>query len=228
MLDAADVGYVDVLSEIPKEDRSAVLAQCVIKHHKTGRMIWREGDNPQFIAFIKEGKAISMYHARNGRVGATGIWAAGDILGGSSIYQPRQRLTTVKCLERTVIYCLNLHRAREITQRFPEVGRAIINALSARIKWANHLTHILQTLSAFERVGSILISLSGRFAKRTEEGIVIDVSLSHEEVAALVGVTRQFATITLHELQDRGLIYLRRRTVIVRDMKRLRKLIPDQ
>lgn len=226
MSGAADVGHVDVLGEISKENRTAVLARCARKHFKSGRMIWTEGETPEYIAFIENGKALSMYHASNGRVGATGIWAAGDILGGASIYEPEKRQTAVKCLEPTVLWCLNLNKWQEVTTRFPEVGHAVAGALSARLRWANHLIHVLQTLSAYERVGAIILSLAERFAKKSEDGIVIDVPLTHEDLAALVGVTRQFATITLHELQKEGIIALRRRTILVRDEKRLRKLVP--
>lgn len=225
MLEAADVGHMDVLGEIQAEHRETVLAQCARREFKTGNMVWNEGDSPQFIALIVEGKAISMYHAGNGRVGATGIWAAGDVLGGASIYQPRKRQTSVRCLEPTSIYCLGLDKAHEITNRFPEVGRAIINALSARLRWANHLTHILQTLPAFERVAGIVLSMANRFGDQTSEGTVVDVRLTHEDWAALVGVTRQFASITLHKLQHRNLIVVRRRTIVVTDIQRLRNLV---
>lgn len=218
---------IDVLGALSLEKRSEILAQCSTKKFRARQVIWRAGDKPEFIAFIEQGKAISLYHSSNGRIGATGLWAAGDILGGSSIFRPRERQTTVKCLDQVVINCLDLSKAVALYQDSPDIGQSIIYALSARLRWSNHLTQILQTFTAFERVAAILLYLSERFGKVTEIGIAIDVAITQEDFAALVGITRQFVSITLHELEKEKVICLRRRTITIMNIKRLIKLVPS-
>ena len=217
----------DILTTFSEEGRIEILSQCRKKRYKARQVIWRAGDKAQFIAFIAQGTAISLYHARNGRVGATGLWTTGDILGGSSIFRPRERQTTVKCLEPVVIHCLDLQKASELFYVHPDISRSIIDALSARLRWSNHLTQMLQTLSAFERVAAVLLSLSERFGNETNCGIEINLVLSQEDFAALVGITRQFFSITLHELEKDGVICLKRRTIIITDLNRLIRMVPS-
>lgn len=89
---------------------------------------------------------------------------------------------------------------------------------------AHNLTHILQTLPAFGQICAILVSLSQRYGVEISDGVLVDVGLTHEHLAAFVGVTRQFATVTLHELIGQGLITIRERKIIIHDPKRLRRV----
>ena len=77
------------------------------------------------------------------------------------------------------------------------MAEAVVRALSVRLHWYNHLTLVLGTLPAFERVCGMLLALSEHFAVKTEDGLGIDLSLTHETLAAMVGVGRPFLTMTL-------------------------------
>jgi hypothetical protein len=66
-----------------------------------------------------------------------------------------------------------------------------------RLHWYNHLTLVLGTLPAFERVCGMLLALSEHFAVKTADGLLIDLTLTHATLAAMVGVGRPFLTMTL-------------------------------
>jgi CRP/FNR family transcriptional regulator len=219
-----DFGHLDVLKGISAEHQAAILAECMTRHCRKGVVIYNPGERSDFIAIVGRGQAITLYHAPNGRVGASGIWTVGDILGASYIHNPARRHTMVRSIEPITLFCLPHTTMHRVMRQFPTFGEAMLKAVSARLRWAHNLTHILQTLPAFERVCAILISLSDRYGIRSEDGILIDVNLTHEHLAAFVGVTRQFATVTLHGLIGQGLISLRKRRIVLHDPERLRRL----
>jgi len=224
MTTPGEFGHFDVLTEIPVAHRRAILAQCSTLHCKKGVNLWNQGQRSDFVAIVGKGQAITLYHAPNGRVGAGGIWTVGDILGASFIHNPIRRHATVKSIEPMTLHCLPHARMHKVMRSFPEFGEVMIKAVSSRLRWAHSLTHILQTQPAFERVCSILLSLSDRYGVQTAGGVLVDVSLTHEHLAAFVGVTRQFATVTLHNLVDKELIAIRKRKIILLDAKQLRRL----
>jgi CRP/FNR family transcriptional regulator len=219
----ADFGHLDVLNGIPAAHQQVILEQCTTRHCRKGATVLNQGDRADFVAFVTKGHAITLYHAPNGRVGASGIWTVGDILGASYIHNPTSRYSTVQSMEAMTLLCLQHSCLLSIMQRFPDFGEAMIKAISSRLRWAHQLTHIIQTLPAFERVCAILVSLSERYGLDTPDGVLVNVSLTHENLAAFVGVTRQFATVTLHELVQEGLITLCKRRILVHDPERLRR-----
>lgn len=219
------VGHLDVLGSIPAEYRDAVLAQCERRVLAKGRAIWRQGEPAQYVAFLVSGKAMSSYQSRNGKIGTTGFWCAGDILGAADIGAQGTRQMTVRCLEDCVIHTLSFERFDELVRRFPEVAQAVIRALSVRLRWVAELALTLETHSASERVCSVLLALLERFAAPDADGIRIDLKLTNEALAAITGVSRQFTNSILQDLQKRGIIVIQNRDLVVADPRALEGLV---
>ena len=104
---------------------------------------------------------ISTFYDIKGKMGVTGIWFPGDILGAADIagYQPRQ--LTVRCLMKTRILTLSTDKFFAFIDRSPELAKCVIRALSIRLKWFARLAVTLETQTAFERVCTVLLC-SGR------------------------------------------------------------------
>jgi len=218
-------GHLDFLAAIPDEYRPAVLDQCTCRSYRKGEIIWSQGDAVKAIAFVASGKVFSLFHGANGRSGAVGFWSSGDILGAEFIAEESGiRRTSLRCVEDATIYYLEWPRFQSIVRRFPEIAYAVITALSVRLRWAIRLAHVLQTQTAFNRVCSVLLALAERFPAEVPQGVAIDLDITHEDLAAVVGVSRQFMTITLHELEHRNLITKTRRRITLTDLNQLREL----
>lgn len=210
-------GHLDVLGSIPAEYRKAVLEQCERRVLHKGEMIWSQGEPAECVAFVLSGKAMSSYQSRNGKTGTTGFWCAGDILGAADLGSSTTRMMTLRCLEECVIYTLSYERFDALVRRFPELAQAVIRALSVRLRWVAQLAVRLETQSAFERICAVLCALAERFGAPTDRGVLIDIKLTHDDLAAIAGVSRQFATTTLRGLQKRGLLATRKRSLILTD-----------
>lgn len=222
-------GHLDFINAIPAEYRGAVLEQCTVKSYQKGEIIWSQGDPVHALAFIASGKVFSLFHGANGRSGAVNFWSSGDILGAELISgEVTARQTSLKCLEDATIYYLEWPRFQAVVRRFPEVAYAVITALSVRLRWAIRLVHILQTQTAFNRVCSVLLGLAERFPVKTPAGTMIDLDITHEDLGAIVGVSRQFMTVTLHDLEDKGLLTNTRKRITLTDVGKLRELTQIQ
>ncbi len=84
-----DFGHLDVLKAISPAHRGSIFAACITRQCKRGATILNQGDRADFVAFVAQGQAITLYHAPSGRVGASGIWTVGDILGASTFTAQR-------------------------------------------------------------------------------------------------------------------------------------------
>ena len=211
-------GHLDVLGSIPAEYRSAVLEQCERRVLRKGELIWSQGERAECVAFMLSGKAMSSYQSRDGKTGTTGFWCAGDILGAADLGTPTTRMMTLRCLEECVIYTLSYERFDALVRRFPELAHAVIRALSVRLRWVAQLAVRLETHSAFERICAVLCALCERFGAPSEHGVLVDIKLTHDDLAAIAGVSRQFANSTLRGLQKRGLLATRKRSLILTDL----------
>jgi CRP-like cAMP-binding protein len=222
--DARADGHLDVLGSIPPAYRQAVLEQCERRSVAKGKTVWSQGEPADCVAFLYSGKAMSTWQSRNGKTGTTGFWCAGDLLGAGDMGGSTARHMTVRCLEPCVIYTLPFERFNDLVRRFPELASAIIRAMSVRLRWVSLLAVTLETQSAFERICGVLIALSERFGIPGEGGVLIDLKLTNDDLAAIAGVSRQFINSTLQDLRKRGLIAGRRHNVVITQPDRLQEL----
>jgi len=77
--------------------------------------------------------------------------------------------------------------------------------------------------SAYQKVASILVICAQRFGLKEGKGIKIRVPLTHKDIANLVGITRETASVEMKKLERKGLIYYRGRLFIIKDIKGLEK-----
>ena len=211
-------GHLDVLAAIPQEHRNLVLAQCGQQRYRKGEIIWRQGDAASMVGFLGEGKAVSEYHSPGGRTVITGLWSSGDLIGALNLsaYNDVHQMT-VRCLENSLLHTLSVEQFYALVRCYPEVAEAAVRALSVRLHWYNHLTLVLGTLPAFERVCGMLLALSEHFAVNAADGLLIDLNLTHATLAAMVGVGRPFLTVTLSRLERSGHLRSARRRIVIRD-----------
>jgi len=223
-LDRRANGHLDVLGSIPPAYRKAVLDLCERRHVAKGKQVWTQGERAEYVAFLFSGKAMSSYQSRNGKTGTTGFWCAGDLLGAGDMGESTTRQMTVRCLEPCVIYTLSFERFNDLVRRFPELAQAIIRAMAVRLRWVSLLAVSLETQSAFERICAVLLALSERFGTACEHGVLIDLNLTNDNLAAIAGISRQFTNSTLHDLRDRGLLVNRKRSLIITNPAALESL----
>jgi CRP-like cAMP-binding protein len=217
-------GHLDVLAAIPQQQRSLVLAQCGERRYRKGEIIWRQGDAASMVGFLGEGKAVSEYRDSRGRSVITGLWSSGDLIGALNLSAHPVHQMTVRCLENSLLHTLSVEQFYALVRSYPEVAEAAVRALSVRLYWYNHLTLVLGTLPNFERVCGMLLALSEHFAIRTDDGLLIDLNLTHATLAAMVGVGRPFLTMTLKRLEQSGHLRTVRRRIVIRDAAGLEAL----
>jgi CRP-like cAMP-binding protein len=217
-------GHWDVLGGLSPSCRDAVIAQCKRRSVAKGTTLWVQGAPAQFLAVVDSGKVVSHYQARNGKAGTIGFWCAGDIVGLGDIGVINTRQHTLRCLERCTFLILPFEDFYELVRRFPEFGLAVIRAFSIRLRWVAQLAVNLETGSASERICAVLLTLSERFGVPCEEGVLINLQLTNEQLAAIAGVTRQFTNSTLRALRERGLLASRQRAIILTDVTGIERI----
>lgn len=209
-------GHLDVLASIPPAERQTLIGCAERRVLKKGEAIWLQGEPADFVAVLAEGKAMSSHQTRKGKSGATGFWGPGDIIGAADLGATTRQMT-LRCLEDCVIHALPHARFNELVRRYPEIGLAVIRALSVRLRWVAQLAVGLETQTAEERICGMLLALADRFGVPDTEGTMIDLRLTNEDLAAIAGVSRQSANGILSDLQRRGLLGARKRALVVAD-----------
>ena len=110
---------------------------------------------------------------------------------------------------------------RALVQQVPEVALAVIEGLVAKGKSYSALIQMLGTRTVSERLRQLLVILADAHGREEGDTIVIDRSLTYEQIAAMVGATRQWVTQSLDKLKSAGGLEITRTEIVIRNLESL-------
>ncbi len=212
-----------LLAALDDEDAEALLSQMTPHRMERGDILFREGDRGDSLYVIADGKVKLGRTSADGRENLVAILGPGEMFGELSLFDPGPRtMTATAVAETTVLGFGNDALTRVLTGR-PEVPKALLAALAKRLRRTNeHLADLVFT-DVPGRVAKALLDLSDRFGRAVDGGVLVSHDLTQEELAQLVGASRETVNKALADFATRGWIKLEARAVVLIDVDRLRR-----
>ena len=205
------------------EAASALQSEMSRSHMERGDVLFHEGDRGDTLYVIAEGKIKLGRTSPDGRENLVAILGPGEMFGELSLFDPGPRTMTATAVAETQLLGLGNESLTAILTGRPEVSKTLLAALAQRLRRTNaHLADLVFT-DVPGRVAKALLDLSERFGRPVEGGIMVSHDLTQEELAQLVGASRETVNKALADFVHRGWIQLQGKSVVVLDEERLRR-----
>lgn len=188
-----------------------------------GDELFHEGDPGDRLYVITEGKVKLGRTSSDGRENLLAILGPGEMFGELSLFDPGPRTATATAVAETQLVGLTNDQLHAYLSRHPNVALTLLAALARRLRRTNENVADLVFTDVPGRVAKALLELSGRFGRPVEEGILVAHDLTQEELAQLVGASRETVNKALADFATRGWIKLEARAVLLLDLDRLRR-----
>ncbi|KAJ8143277.1 hypothetical protein OY671_003595 [Metschnikowia pulcherrima] len=185
-----------------------------------GDVLFREGEPGDRLYVIASGKIKSGRRSNDGRENLSSILGPGEMFGELSLFDPGPRTATASSVADSVIYELGHDQLVEWIEKHPSVAKHSLNALARRSRRTNETSADLVFSDVPGRVAKALLDSSTRFGEETDEGIRVAHDLTQEELAQLVGASRETVNKALADFATRGWVRREGRAVVSLDMDR--------
>ena len=220
----------DVLFEAPlfaaldDEPAAALLATMGPVTLPRGDVLFSEGEPGDRLYVITEGKIKLGATSSDGRETLLAILGPGEMYGELTLFDPGPRTATATALtDARVVGLGNTDLMPWLTGR-PEVAVSLLGALARRLRRTNDAMADLVFSDVPGRVAKALLDLASKFGVEAEDGSVHVVhDLTQEELAQLVGASRETVNKALADFQNRGWLRLEQRGVDLVDVERLER-----
>ena len=212
-----------LFAALDDEAQQALLAQMSSSRLERGDILFREGDQGDTLYVIGEGKVKLGRTSADGRENLIAILGPGEMFGELSLFDPGPRTMTATAVAETQLMGLGNDSLTMLLAGRPEVAKALLAALAARLRRTNeHLADLVFT-DVPGRVAKALLDLANRFGRPVEDGIMVAHDLTQEELAQLVGASRETVNKALADFATRGWLKLEARAVLLLDVDRLKR-----
>ncbi len=183
--------------------------------------LYAQGDRVNGLYIVLEG-IVKEISSEDGCVRFVRLSGPGDLLGIGEFLSEAVQAMSAFALHQTRVAWLERSQLSEIFAEHPSILVWLMRQLSARL-WKLR-TALVETvyLESAARLTHKLVEVADRFGERTPQGVMIDLKLSRDEWAALVGIAPETVSRVLHDLERRGWIALQGRKIWLIDEEKLR------
>jgi CRP/FNR family cyclic AMP-dependent transcriptional regulator len=188
-----------------------------------GGQLFAEGDVGDQLYFVIEGKVKLTKAAPDGRENLISVHGPGDMFGELAMFDPTYRTTSATALTDTRLAVLAHDDLRQCLETRPGLAIHLLKALAQRLRRITDANTNLVFTDVPGRVAKALLELSDKFGISREDGLLVNHDLTQEELAQLVGASRETVNKALADFATRGWISVSAKSVLLLDIDRLKR-----
>jgi CRP-like cAMP-binding protein len=201
----------------------ALRASMSLVKLRKGKSLFKEGDDGDNLYVVSNGKVKLGTKSPDGRENLLMILGPGDMFGELSLFDSGPRTATATAVTDSKLLTLGQEKVIPWVKEYPEVSLQLLARLASRLRRTNEVVGDLVFSDVPGRVAKALIDLGVKFGEKRSEGLFVNHDLTQEELAQLVGASRETVNKALADFAQRGWLRLEARSVMILDYERLLK-----
>jgi CRP-like cAMP-binding protein len=198
---------------LSRDDRAALLAAGRARSHARGAIVFRQGDRSDSVIVLLEGRVKIVAVADDGTETVLSVRGPGALVGELGATDGRERLATVVALDALRTRVLTTDEFLEYVTGRSAAALALLQLLVGRLREADRRRIEFGAYDTTRRVAHLLAELAA--ARTRDAGGVVEIELTQQELAGMIGSSRESVSRALAVLRDRGTITTARRTITV-------------
>jgi len=194
--------------------------------YNEGQLIFQPGDNPANLYFVMTGRVRLYELLPDGRAIALSILSVNDVFASLNRQNGYFQNIYAESMKDSIIACIRESSLEALMEETPLLASRIIYSFSQQLSQSQLLIEGLLGRDVGLRLTNILLKLATEFGVNQPGGnVMIDLGLTHQELADMIGSNRVTVTRKLTELQDKKLIKVENRNIILTNRPALERSI---
>jgi CRP/FNR family transcriptional regulator len=189
------------------DDELKIISSLFVEQrHKKNSLILRQGDAAEFMYLVRDGMVKITKLTMDGREKIAGFLNKGDFFGEICILIGKERCINARAMTDCWLAAMSRDDTIAVMERIPKIAFNFINMLCSRLVEADHYVNALLFKDVKERISDQLYELSKEHGSYTNTGLLINLKLTHQSLADMIGISRESVTRGIKELRREGII----------------------
>ena len=217
----------NLFSHLSSADVSGLESRSRMRKLKRGEPVYLPHEEADGIILVAEGRVKICHTTPDGKQSILGFVDSGEIFGELSLVSDLPREEYAETTEKTTLVLLPKRDLMIIAQKYPSIGMGVSKLIGMRRQRVERRLRNLLFRSNRERIIHLLLELTEKYGKRVEEGVHLGIRLSHQDMASIIGSTRETVTVVLGQLQSEELLTISRRRLNLTDLEALAREVNE-
>ena len=226
MTKAADESVIrsaPLFSALSDEEAASLRASMTLVKVTKGHTLFKEGEEGDRLFVVLDGKLKLGKSSPDGRENLQEILGPGEMFGELSLFDPGPRTATATAITDAKLLMLPHEKVLDLITSQPAVSLELLRRLAQRLRDSRGEQSDLVFVDVPGRVAKAIIDLGERFGETKDDGLHVKHDLTQEELAQLVGASRETVNKALADFAARGWVSLEPRAVVIKDYERISK-----
>jgi CRP/FNR family transcriptional regulator/CRP/FNR family cyclic AMP-dependent transcriptional regulator len=214
---------VSIFAGLSDEDIRELLAVTRRRAFRAGEVIFHRDDPGQMLYVIKDGKVKICLTSPDGQEVSLVVLGKGEYFGEFSLFDGLPRSADAITLEKTECYTLQRSDFDKVILKNPKIALKMLESLTRRLRGTDQMVEDLIFLDVYGRVAKKLLELSDTHGMPAENGVRIEVRLTQQELASMVGASRESVNKVIGYFTDKKIISVDKHRITIHrpnDLKR--------
>lgn len=198
-----------------------ISARFTEKGYQPDEMIYLAGEEATRLYVVASGKVKLLRYTLDGQEVLLDILVPGEHFGslsalGDPVYPDTAQAQTGVC-----VLSIDAEDFRQLLETYPAITLRTLDIISQRLRDSQEMVRQLSVSSVEQRLAFTLLKLAEKLGEVHDEGLLIQMPLSREDLAAMTGTTTETVSRTLRRFQQQGLVNTGRQWIAIADRERL-------
>jgi CRP-like cAMP-binding protein len=210
-----------IFQGVDAESVDALASEFQFLDAPRGTVLFREGEPGESLFIVLSGKVKLGRRSADGRENLVAIMGPSDQFGELSLFDPGPRTATATVVTDARVAKLPKAALQKWVQDRPQIAMQLLRVVARRLRRTNTMLADLIFVDVPGRVAKQLLQLAQRFGSIDGGQLRVTHDLTQEELAQLVGASRETVNKALADFASRGWLRLEGKSVVILDRERL-------
>ena len=222
MKDRAILRKVNIFSDLRDREVDRLLEVVEEKDFAKDSVILTQDDLGDTLFIIVTGKVKIVLLSEEGKEITLSTLRDGDFFGEMSLLDGEPRSANVVALENSSLLIIRRDDFLKQVRKSPEIALRIMVEMSKRLRRADEKIGSLALLDVYARIAKVLLQLAKSEGEKTKKGMIINKRPTHQDIANMVGTSRETVSRVLSDLNKAGYINIKGKEIIIhKDLSRI-------
>jgi CRP-like cAMP-binding protein len=194
------------LAQLEPGDYADLTALAKVQEYPKGDFVFRAGAPGSNVYFLRSGKIKICQPSPLGREVILWFCFAGEIFGIAEVARGGGRVVNAMACEHSEVLAVSQEQFKTFLASHPQTAFLSMQVLSSRLRVLGEMFVNLVADDVNTRIAKLILRLSARYGTRVGREIFLNIPLTHQEIADMIGTSRQTATSALSALKKQGVL----------------------
>ncbi|WP_438448239.1 Crp/Fnr family transcriptional regulator [Gorillibacterium sp. sgz5001074] len=216
---------IPLFIELDEAELERLAGISISRSYRKNANVFMEGDPKQAVFFIHKG-IIKIYKIDSeGNEQIVTFLKEGEMFPHTGFFDSTPYPATSTVVEAAELFVIPIQAFEQLMLDMPTIAIKVMRVMSEKIREFQGKLQAFVTQDVNRRIVSFLVRMADNQGVRTDGEIKINIPMTHQEFANMVGTTRETVNRVMNNLKKEGIIEMNRQGIVIYNEKRLRELM---